>query len=40
MDYSKKNKIVVVQVGARMHYAVPIIFEKLGVLNLFITEII
>lgn len=26
------------QVGARMHYAVPIIFEKLGVLNLFITD--
>ena len=38
MNYSKKNKIVVVQVGARMHYAVPIIFEKLGVLNLFITD--
>jgi len=38
MSKINDDKIVVVQVGARMHYAVPIIFEKLGVLNLFITD--
>lgn len=33
-----KKKIVVVQLGARMHYAVPIIFNRVGILTLFITD--
>jgi glycosyltransferase involved in cell wall biosynthesis len=34
----KKKKVFVVQIGARMHYAIPIIFSKRGLLEKFYTD--
>jgi glycosyltransferase involved in cell wall biosynthesis len=33
-----KKRVLVAQLGARMHYAIPIIFEKRGLLKSFVTD--
>ena len=39
MKDKNKQQIIVIQIGARMHYAVPAILSNAGLLKLFYTDI-